>query len=171
MGRRSSKIMIQGSVAKIELTKGFWATIDVDDLHLVEGKVWTATCNRHTTYAYRNERDGSGKVNSVLMHRLIAGAGPDNIVDHRDRNGLNNRRSNLRLCDYSENICNSKLRADSTSGYKGVSWHGARGRYRANIKIRGKNTFLGYFDDPEDAHDAYVRASKRLHKEFANSGN
>ncbi|WP_414143526.1 HNH endonuclease [Burkholderia cepacia] len=108
------------------------------------------------------------------MHRLIAGLGPTDsdrrIVDHRNRDRLDNRRANLRICDKSQNGCNRVKTRHNTSGLKGVSYHRASGRWRAAIGYRGKARYLGIYPDPESAHEVYCLAADMLHGSFANYG-
>lgn len=104
----------------------------------------------------------------VQMHRLILNA-PENMeVDHIDGNRLNNQRTNLRLCNSSQNKCNRGARKDNTSGYKGVSWHKQRNKWTARIKTPyGKYLYLGLYDDKNEAALAYNKASMEHHGEFA----
>jgi hypothetical protein len=100
------------------------------------------------------------------MHRLIR---PDitGEIDHDDRNGLNNRRSNLRAASRAEQLRNLGIRVDNTSGYKGVSWSKDKDKWRARIMIDGKEKSLGYYDDPEEAARVRDAAAQELHGEFA----
>lgn len=91
---------------------------------------------------------------------------PGFIVDHRDHEGLNNTRTNLRLATRSQNSCNNKKTRGRSSKYKGVS-RDKRGYWRAKIHFKGKHIFLGYFDNEIDAARAYDKAAKELHGEFA----
>lgn len=103
----------------------------------------------------------------VYMHRLILGLTDRKVVgDHRDGNGLNNRRSNLRSCTQAENMRNTRKRSDNTSGFKGVSSHHS-GRWAARLHVNGKKHWLGLHDTPELAHAAYKSAAAKLHGEFA----
>lgn len=103
-----------------------------------------------------------------LMSRFILRASRNLEVDHIDGNRLNNQRSNLRLCNSSQNKCNRGPRKDNTSGYKGVSWHKQRNKWTARIRIPyGKYISLGLFDDIKDAVTSYNEAAKKYHKEFA----
>jgi hypothetical protein len=101
------------------------------------------------------------------MHRLILDVMKGTFVDHKDRNGLNNRKYNLRPATKGQNVRNCKRPDDNTSGYKGVGFHGYSGRWRAYIGLNGKQKSLGYYDSPEEASDAYDTAAIRYFGEFA----
>ena len=77
-------------------------------------------------------------------------------IDHKDGNGLNNRISNLRLTK--ENMKNKKLQKNNTSGSAGVTWHKAAGKWKAQLRINGKQTHLGYFVEKSDAIAAVEKA-------------
>ena len=147
----------------IPLTKDMIAFIYKKDFDKVKDYGWYAKYNKHTeSYYAATEIANKG----VLMHSLILVA-PDGVcVDHKDRNTLNNRASNLRFCSPSENAFNSKRRSDSTSGYRGVSFHKATGKYRARITINGKTIALGTFGTAEEAYEIYKVEAKKLHGEF-----
>lgn len=89
-----------------------------------------------------------------LMHRLIMGYPKEN-VDHKNGNKLDNRLSNLRLCNQSQNTANSPKRKTNVSGYKGVSWNKRYSKWEAYITKDYKHIFLGYFDDRKEAALAY----------------
>lgn len=88
-------------------------------------------------------------------------------IDHKDRNPLNNQFENLRPATNSQNVQNQGVRSDSTTGYKGVSYHKARKKYQARIKSNGIRLSLGYYLSPESAAQAYDRAARRYFKDFA----
>jgi hypothetical protein len=87
-------------------------------------------------------------------------------IDHIDRDGLNNRRENLRVSTPSQNSQNSRKNSLNTSGFKGVFFQKGLGKWRAQIKTNGKRKSLGCFLSPEEAHEAYCRASDKYHGEF-----
>jgi hypothetical protein len=89
------------------------------------------------------------------------------IIDHKNGNGLDNRQSNLRFCDYKQNNHNSKMRSDNTSGKKGVTWSKAHQRWRVKIKAHGKHIHLGLFTNLDEASAAYECAAERYFGEFA----
>ena len=108
---------------------------------------------------------------SYLLHRLLAQAfipNPENKpeVDHIDGNKLNNCLSNLRWCTHAENSRNRKKRSDNTSDHKGVSFDKATGKWKAQIKVDGKNKYLGLFHTKEEASAVYEEAAKREFGEF-----
>lgn len=157
-------IRVEGEVAFVPLSQGLEAVIDAADVPLVEGHNWYASFSRGTAYAKRT-------VNrpvclSIRMHRVILNA-PDHMdVDHVDCDGLNNRRSNLRLATVAENNRNQRIRSTNTSGFKGVSFHKGSGKWAATIWVDGAPRHLGKFIDPEAAYSAYCSASQQLHGDF-----
>lgn len=157
-------IRIEEDVAFIPLTRGYEAVISVEDVSLVGEWLWYSQLDGNTVYAVRNDRSGC-KPKTVYMHRLIMDE-PAGEVDHRDGDGLNNRRMNLRIATGSQNRQNSRLSKRNTSGFKGVSYFERRGKWQAHIGIKGRTKFLGLFDSPEDAHVAYCKASAELHGNF-----
>lgn len=88
-------------------------------------------------------------------------------LDHVDGNGLNNTRANLRPATNAQNNHNERLRATNTSGYKGVHWVRTNSKWRAEIRIDGRNRHFGYFVDPLDAARAYDAAARSAFGAFA----
>jgi hypothetical protein len=87
------------------------------------------------------------------------------IVDHINRNRLDNRRSNLRLCSHQENMMNQGKAQSNKSGYKCVYWAMNEQKYRSKFRYNGKWYSVGYFDDPKEAHEEYVKKLKEVTKE------
>lgn len=162
-------IRIEGNVAYIPLTKHFEAIIDTADVPLVDDRNWCAAVRPNGTYAVSKGRC-DGKMIGVHLHRVILSAPAGMQADHIDGDGLNNRRSNLRLATPSENARNQRRSRDNTSGFKGVWWHKGRRKWQAQIMAGGRQQYLGLFNTAEAAHAAYCEAAKSLHGEFARAG-
>lgn len=161
-------IRIEGDVAYVPLTRGYEAIIDAADVSLVSAWSWQAKTRRRTggtVYAERSLRLDGRKL-SVQMHRVI-GSTPDGLeTDHRDGNGLNNRRSNLRTATQSQNACNRGPMPSNKSGVKGVYWQKSVQKWHAQIQVGGKVHYLGLFRCITAAALAYAKASRELHGEF-----
>jgi len=156
-------------VKKIPLTQGFVAIVDDEDFERLKAFKWHAVRTRQTlvVYAGRTVLTARGK-RRVLMHREILGASRGELVDHRDRDGLNNGRKNLRHCDRFQNAYNRvKVRLTKTSRFQGVSWYAPTKRWKAQIQAAGKKRGLGYFRSEEAAARAYDTAARELHGAFA----
>lgn len=158
---------IVGDLAYIPLTQGREAVIDVADLALVAGRNWYAARHCNTFYATSHQNRPAGYSAALKMHRLILQAQTGDIIDHRDGDGLNNRRENLRLATSAQNSRNRSRFPNNTSGFKGVSWDDDLGMWRARITFDHRVIHLGRFNTREAAHAAYAKAAQRLHGEFA----
>ena len=159
--------VVFGDIAFIPLTRGKVAVVDGPDLHLVAGRPWQATEGTSGSTWYAMSSPGNG-VSGTLMHHAIVGApGPGMDWDHIDRNGLNNRRSNLRLATRSQNNAIRPGHKDGTSRYKGVHWQKNRGKWQASIRVDDRRTHLGTFTDEADAAKAYDAAAQEAWGEFA----
>ena len=158
---------------EIPISQGKIALIDEADWDLVSGFKWRAHKGPRdkTYYAIATVRRADGSWTAVKMHRLILGlTDPAIKTDHRDKNGLNNKRGNLRACSNAENLRNRGANSNNTSGFKGVSWDKQNWKWRARIRLNRKLKSLGYYDTPEAAYAAYCAAAKDLHGEFHNLG-
>lgn len=148
------------------------AAVDDRDYERVSSVVWSkhVSLNRRSIRYYARRVDKSfGRRRTIYMHREILGAQRGVQVDHRDGNGLNNRRRNIRPCTQAQNNANSRPRGKS--GYKGVtpSLLGMAGPnpWKAEIKSHGKRTYLGVFATAKEAALAYDTAARKTFGEFA----
>ena len=148
----------------IPLTQDKFAIVDAEDYERLNQYKWYASRNKNGDYyAKRMER---GTRRQIIMHRVITEAASHLLVDHRNHNGLDNRRSNLRICTKAENVRN-QLPHGVSSRYKGVSWSKSHKKYAATIRCNKKSFHLGYFADEIEAAKAYDKKAKELFGEFA----
>lgn len=154
-------------VQEIPLTQGKVAIVDRDDFESLSQYRWQAYTRGNTWYAKRVIQMPDGKQATLHMHRDILNAPKGTPVDHRDGNGLNNTRANLRLCTAQENNRNSRRRKDASSRYKGVQWYKPGTKWKAQIEDNGRHKHLGYFASEEEAARAYDAAALELYGEFA----
>lgn len=157
----------------IELTLGYCAIIDDADFELVSKFKWHVVCVRHHRYAHTNVRtderrpNGKYKYKMMKLHRLIMNAKDGQLVDHKNSDGLDCRRSNMRLCTSRLNNFNKSAECNSSSEYKGVSWQESRCKWIAAIRVDGKSITIGRFIKEIDAAQAYNSAAKTFFGEFA----
>lgn len=163
MPRKIRPIRIEGNIAFITLTQGKVAVIDAADVPLVEGFNWYAHAGKGTFYARTNVTTGVRKQKNIKLHQMLMGF-PGGLVDHKDCDGLNCRRNNLRVATPTENLRNSRVRKNSRTQLKGVSKVG--NRWTARIKSGGKDVYLGIFKSKEDAAMAYRERAALEHGEF-----
>lgn len=145
---------------EIKLTKGMVALVDDIDYDWLNRWKWCAVKGHKTFYAFRK----SGN-KDIQMHTLII-SGAER-VDHKDGDGLNNQRVNLRRATHQQNLMNRGAPINNKSGYKGVSFDRFTGRWVAKIGVSGKHLNIGRFDTPEEAALAYNAAAERFYGEFS----
>lgn len=123
------------------------------------------------TWRYQNAGHGyAGRGEGrrmVLMHRVIMNAPEGVEVDHRDNDGLNCQRHNLRLATHAQNMCNRLKNRRGTSQYKGVFWTPGIQKWRVMVYSNYKQIRLGCFADELEAARAYDAKAKELHGDFA----
>lgn len=163
--KRIPNVVIGPSIAYVPLTDGLFACIDSEDVPLVSHVSWSAIkTNRHSTthYAVGKPR-GDGK--HVYLHRFLSDTTKD--VDHRNINGLDCRRDNLRPATEGQNAANRDVQANSQSGYKGVSrCSKCKNKWIASVKF-GSVRIRKRFDSLEEAVSARERYASELHGEFS----
>jgi hypothetical protein len=156
----------------IPLTQNQFAQVDDGDYETLVAHKWCARWNpiTRTFYAIRNTRRSEGKRQTISMQRQILGLnyGDKRRGDHIDTGDtLNNQRGNLRAATPAQNAYNSRRRRDNKTGYKGVSYSAAMGRFVACIRLNGKTIHLGFHDSAHAAYAAYCKAAPIHHGEFA----
>lgn len=145
--------------------------IDDEDYDLVKKYNWSLASTRGLFYATHSYWT-NGSYKGIKAHRLIMCVlnSPKIFIDHRDRNGLNNQKSNLRITTFSQNACNTSFLNKSNTGYRGVYQYKSgkmKGKITACIKINNKRIFGGYFDSAIEAAKRYNELAIIHHKEFA----
>jgi hypothetical protein len=149
-----------GEHAWAVLTKGYVTFVSPEDAHLLEKTDWHAVCNIGSARLIYATLHTGGK--HVRLHRVIVGKS-NSGVDHKDGNGLNNRRKNLRPASQRQNLGNSRQRPNPSSGFRGVIRIGNRWRAR----IGDERRYLGTFATPEEAARAHDAAAIKRFGEFA----
>ncbi len=159
------RILVYGyPFRRIRLTQAKYAIVDVEDFEQLNRFKWYLfETKNHKLYAVRTQ----GRRN-IFMHRFIMNAPKGSIVDHVNRNGLDNRKANLRVVTNMQNCWNSERGFYSgTSKYKGVRLDKRTGRWSARIFNNGVEVHLGTFDTEIEAAIAYDNAVRQLRGQFA----
>lgn len=156
----------------VESKKGIhFVKVDYEDYPRVSKYKWHVygRKSRNIFYVGRHIKNKKGKRTTEKMHRCILGLKDPKIqIDHSDHDGLNNQKSNLRICSNSQNQANRKKKQkNNTSGHTGVYWHKRDKKWRAYIKKDNKIIQLGYFDLKILAIAAYRKASIELFGEYS----
>lgn len=153
----------------IPLTQGLFAIVDEEDFDQLNLYKWYASKRSNGGYvAMRDERKRGVYHRHIYMHREIMKTPSDQMTDHRNGDGLNNQKCNLRNCSRKENQRNKRRMSSlNSSGVRGIFWEKSCNRWRAQISIDNKNKHLGVFKSKEDAQAVYIEASKSIYGEFS----
>jgi hypothetical protein len=148
---------------RIQLTHGKITLVDDKSFPYLSQFKWRAKYDQTTGRWYAARYEGN-KV--IYMHRQLMDAPSGMYVDHRNGNGLDNRKRNLRLATSAQNAWNRDKNKNNTTGFKGVTREKGRSKVRAQIRVHGKHIHLGWYDDPVEAALAYDKAVRRYHGPF-----
>lgn len=136
---------------------------DIDDLSIIKSRNWHIDKDGYLVHSYFY----FGQIRFVRFHRLIMNVERMQIVDHINRNRADNRKSNLRVCERTENDRNRGLYATNTSGITGIHYDKKRSKWVASITYNCKRLFIGRFDYKEEAVKARLTKEVELFKDFA----
>jgi hypothetical protein len=148
----------EGDIKRIPLGDSQYALVNAADYEWLSRWAWRLDGG----YAVRWEKD-----KRIYMHREIMQPPQEMVVDHINRNRLDNCQANLRVCTRNENTYNRRKRSGSYSQFKGVGYRKNRGKWFAEVRFEGKPIWLGFFDDEVEAARAYDRKAVELFGEFA----
>lgn len=167
-------ISLDGKIAFITLTRGFRTIIDIEDLERVLEFSWHSNPTRSKTHfnCYAKTQriileNGKPITKLILLHRFVMNAPPESSVDHINRDGLDNRKCNLRFATTSQNQANRDFSAQSTTGFRGVHFHKLSQKFQAKISVNNKNIYLGLHPTAQDAARIYNEAARKYQGEFA----
>lgn len=152
--------------ASIPLTRGMVAIVDAADMPFLTQWSWYAVpaSDGSTFYAARSHIRADGEKRQLRMHNALMTPAQGLTVDHIDRDGLNNRRSNLRLANHRQNMANRRFKP-GCSGFRGVHKWGKR--WSANVSVDGKPTVVAVCDTALEAALAYDAAARTAYGAFA----
>jgi len=154
----------------IPLTRGLFAMVDDDDYDRLMLNKWYAAKQPKTFYAARTIVV-DGKKTNIWMHREINETPDGLFTDHKDGDGLNNQKANLRSVTHQDNMVNCARHKIGSSRYRGVSWHISNRAWIAQITINRRNIYVGSFPTEDEARAAYdikrseLRAGQLIRKD------
>lgn len=157
-----NEFIIEGNICKIILKNMkseivAYAIIDIEDMDKCRQHHWSAVAKGRTIYVR------SSKL--LYLHHLILGYPPEGMgIDHKDMEGLNNRRNNLRFCTNGQNKANRTAGKNNTSGYKGVAWDKRSGKWQVQV---GNSFYVGTYANIIEAAIAYDTKAVEVYGEFA----
>jgi hypothetical protein len=163
-------VIVEGKqVVEVILTQGKVTIIDLDDWELIRARTWGTAYSRQsrTPYALTSVPLRDGRWTKIYLHRFLLKPKPGVRVDHKNHDGLDNRRSNLRFATAAESARNTRSREGSSSKYKGVTWDKNRKKWNACIKLGPTTYMLGRFDSETKAALAYNKRAREEYGEFA----
>ena len=144
---------------EIKLSQGLFALVDDDDYEELNQYKWYADKGCNTYYVVRNDYS-NGQHKRIKIHRAIMGTPKGLCTDHKNGNGLDNRKENLRIVSTRQNCQNKHIK--KSSQYVGVYWYKSQNRWVARIEINKKRKIIGGFKNELDAYNAYLKKLQEI---------
>ena len=152
---------------EIPLSQSKVTLVDDEDYEWLNQWKWCAWKSGNIFYAERSvyPNGWKGKKITILMHReiLCLANGDGKLGDHRDRNGLNNQKHNLRVVNKAINGYNRKMMSNNKSGYRGVSFYKPNNKWATKIRVETVLIHCGYHPEKIDAARAYDQAALKYY--------
>jgi hypothetical protein len=152
---------------EVELSNGGTAIVDDNDYDLVKGRSWYPGGGKEKKYAMSYVKNEAGELINISMHKLILGYDGPLEIDHRNGNGFDNTRLNLRIATRQQNASNLSRKVTCKSKYKGVVYRKDAKLWRATLTKNWKQISLGYYKTEEEAAVAYNAGALKHFGEFA----
>jgi hypothetical protein len=149
------------------IIKGIEIQIDDDEIWRLEKYSYHLSKHRNKYYLMRSKRENKKQV-SYYLHREIMNCPKVMQIDHINRNTLDNRKCNLRICTCSENAHNSTKKRTNKSGFKGVYFDNTRKLWASQITLNRKCYPLGRYKTIKEARNAYKKGALKYHGIYAN---
>lgn len=151
----------------IPLTQGYITVVDDDVYEWAKKFNWCVMRRNQLRHVMAHGKATKGGRKTLYLHRIISGAKSGEIVDHVNGDGLDNRKSNLRICTRRQNTLNQRKHVEASSQFKGVTLRKDKNLWQAYITVSGKRKHLKYWLNEIDAAKAYDAAAKKYFGEFA----
>lgn len=167
------RLHLKKTAVEIIFPCGSIAKIDREDLLLFAQHKWyVAKTDGQVKYLKTNILDEDGKRTTTCLHRMLLERSEGKEIDHINRDGLDNRKSNLRLVTHQQNQTNRSKSKESTSRYYGVHYDKIRNKWQAQVRLQGKAKNIGRFETEAEAaqfRELYIiqNGLSQLHRNFS----